>query len=120
MYNEINFVPVYDIDCWHIYDTPICGPNRYMGAEPDEDIEFNVNEPYVICRLSLYITRHNTECLFRASGGIIVICNPDTKHILICNCEMKAFMMTSSNGNIFRVTGPLCGEFTGHRRIPRT
>ena len=28
-------------------------------------------------------------------------------------------MMTSSNGNIFRVTGPLCGEFTGHRWIPR-
>ena len=25
------------------------------------------------------------------------------------------FMMTSSNGNIFRVTGPLCGEFTGDR-----
>ena len=23
-------------------------------------------------------------------------------------------MMTSSNGNIFRVTGHLCGEFTGH------
>ena len=30
------------------------------------------------------------------------------------------FMMTSSNRNIFRVTGPLCGEFTGHRWIPRT
>ena len=29
-------------------------------------------------------------------------------------------MMTSSNGNIFRVTGALCGEFTGHRWIPRT
>ena len=28
------------------------------------------------------------------------------------------FMMTSSNGNIFRVAGPLCGEFTGHRWIP--
>ena len=28
-------------------------------------------------------------------------------------------MMTSSNGNIFRVTGHLCGEFTGHRWIPR-
>ena len=25
-----------------------------------------------------------------------------------------ALMMTSSNGNIFRVTDPLCGEFTGH------
>ena len=29
-------------------------------------------------------------------------------------------MMTSSNGNIFRVTGHLCGEFTGHRWIHRT
>ena len=29
-------------------------------------------------------------------------------------------MMTSSNGNIYRVTGPLCGEFTGHRWIPLT
>ena len=27
-------------------------------------------------------------------------------------------VMTSSNGNIFRVTGPLCREFTGHRWIP--
>ena len=27
-------------------------------------------------------------------------------------------MMTSSNGNIFRVAGPLCGDFTGHRLIP--
>ena len=29
-------------------------------------------------------------------------------------------MMTSSNGNIFRVTGHLCGEFTGPRWITRT
>ena len=29
-------------------------------------------------------------------------------------------MMTSSNGYIFRVTGLLCGEFTGHRWIPFT
>ena len=29
-------------------------------------------------------------------------------------------MMTSSNGDIFHVTGPLCGEFTGHRWIPGT
>ena len=28
--------------------------------------------------------------------------------------------MTSSNGNICCVTGPLCGKFTGHRWIPRT
>ena len=29
-------------------------------------------------------------------------------------------MMTSSNGSIFRVTGPLCGEFTGDRWISLT
>ena len=29
-------------------------------------------------------------------------------------------MMTSSNGKKIRVTGHLCGEFTGHRRIPHT
>ena len=29
-------------------------------------------------------------------------------------------MMTPSNGNIFRVTGFLCGEFPGHRWIPCT
>ena len=36
-------------------------------------------------------------------------------------CAWKAStlrMMTSSNGSIFRVTGHLCGEFTGHRWIP--
>ena len=31
--------------------------------------------------------------------------------------EFMIYMMTSSNGNIFRVTGPLSGEFTGHRSI---
>ena len=40
----------------------------------------------------------------------------------MCDLEplYKAIMMTSSNGNIFRVTGHLCGEFTGPRWIPRT
>ena len=33
---------------------------------------------------------------------------------------MEFVMMTSSNGNILRVTGPLCVEFTGPRWIPRT
>ena len=34
--------------------------------------------------------------------------------ILYCN----SLMMTSSNGNIFRVTGTLCGEFTGPGEFP--
>ena len=34
---------------------------------------------------------------------------------VLCN---TGYMMTSSNGNIFRVTGPLCGEFTGPGKFP--
>ena len=36
---------------------------------------------------------------------------------LIGLCVIK-FMMTSSNGNIYRVTGHLCGEFTGPGDFP--
>ena len=31
---------------------------------------------------------------------------------------LHSFMMTSPNGNFFRVTGPLCGEFTGPGEFP--
>ena len=34
--------------------------------------------------------------------------------------NISSRMMTSSNGNIFRVTGHLCGKFTGPRWISRT
>ena len=37
-------------------------------------------------------------------------------HLHDCRWHTK----TSSTGSIFRVTGPLYGEFTGHRWIPRT
>ena len=33
---------------------------------------------------------------------------------------LQHYMMTSWTGNIVRVTGHLCGEFTGHRWIPCT
>ena len=47
---------------------------------------------------------------------------------LTCTCFTKTLfsvrscisMMTSSNGDIFRVTGPLCGEFIDHRWIQFT
>ena len=34
-------------------------------------------------------------------------------------CFRNTLMMTSSSGNIFRVTDPLCGKFIGNRWIPR-
>ena len=40
---------------------------------------------------------------------------PIHTHLTNAHTNKGLHMMTSSNGNIFRVTGPLCGEFTGHR-----
>ena len=40
---------------------------------------------------------------------------PDNTNWLTWTIVDSSSMMTSSNGNIFRVTGLLCGEFTGHR-----
>ena len=34
--------------------------------------------------------------------------------------KIELIMMTPSNGNICRVTGPMWGEYTGHRWIPLT
>ena len=46
----------------------------------------------------------------------------DTTETLKSNSTLhqNIYVITSSKGNIFRVTGPLCGEFTGHRWIPHT
>ena len=41
-----------------------------------------------------------------------------TATVLRSVTSRRWFMMTSSNGNIFRVTGPLCGEFTGPGEFP--
>ena len=41
-------------------------------------------------------------------------------HDKTCYRIFQRIMMTSSDGKKFRVTDPLCREFTGHRWIPRT
>ena len=50
--------------------------------------------------------------------------NQITYHWYSCSLEDRIYsgygLMTSSNGNIFRVTGPYCWEFTGRWWIPLT
>ena len=41
------------------------------------------------------------------------------RHSRKLHVEIHEYMVTSSNGNNFRFPGPLCGELTGHRWIPR-
>ena len=52
----------------------------------------------------------------RSCNGV-EMCFPKTPYNFAC---WRLYVMTSSNGDIFRVTGPLCGEFTGQRWIPLT
>ena len=74
--------------CWYLYLIVLCF------------IVFTVTRLVDSCNSSVYISQ-------RCSTGTGAIVMPEKWH----------FMMTSSNGNIFRVTGHLCGEFTGPRWI---
>ena len=78
-------------------------------------------------RLTNWVNIRDASDLTRrhAHYGVTVI----TDRIVPCSCNSKrcqhdqcyprypflVYMMTSSNGNIFRVRGLLCGEFTGPR-----
>ena len=49
----------------------------------------------------------------------VIMCCSHAWHILPIPLEVgRGIMMTSSNGNIFYVTGLLCGEFTGPGEFP--
>ena len=61
---------------------------------------------------------HQSSFTIASSGTM----QTDATAIMICALShaddtQSLIMMTSSNGNIFRVTGHLCGEFTAHRCI---
>ena len=72
---------------------------------------------------------HHQTMGYFGGGRTCIILSQNPSHILpprlgyrafVEYCENWKCMMTSSNGNIFRVTGHLCGESTSHRWIPHT
>ena len=72
-----------------------------------------------------YMTRDNAHKMAIALSITATRVLRNKEHIISKHDSRKSvltglMMMTSSNGNIFRVTGHLCGEFTGHRWIPLT
>ena len=52
--------------------------------------------------------------------GALLITSNCFLELIYLDVLVVASMMTSSKGYISRVTGPLCGEFAGHRWITRT
>ena len=59
-------------------------------------------------KISYHIANYITTWYRKQQGNMVPWCWASTEYC----------MMTLSNGNIFRFTGHLCGEFTGHRWIP--
>ena len=76
-------------------------------------------------RVSMRFHRHDGQLSNLSLNNVLVIIH-DTVLSSVSNvyfwCQYGtqhgSLMMTSSNGNIFRVTGPLCGEFTGPGEFP--
>ena len=66
----------------------------------------------VACTKSDYCKKQKCH-FFQSMMTISLIIHHD---MILCDDSMT----TSSNGNIFHITGHLCGEFTGHRWIPLT
>ena len=80
--------------------------------------DFHANEAFYLYNQSLLLCEV-THSLTDSWGWI---CKQLLMHaeqfVLLDSFGNPLSMMTSSNGNIFRVTGPLCGEFTGPGEFP--
>ena len=113
-------------------DTAFCTqvPNlQFVSIDSGNDLALFENDPLPEPNWPTLITPDgitNLQCVrwllandaYTSFKMIIIMCNPVT--CLTHRPKWITFMMTSPNGSIFRVTGPLCGEFTGPRWIPPT
>ena len=70
--------------------------------------------------INIFHWRANIYMIWIMSSSILCEMGFWHQYIFTEKLHQPWFMMTSSNGNIFRVTGPLCWEFTGHQGIPCT
>ena len=120
---------------WGIQRGPVNSPHKW----PVTRKMFPFDDVIMICPRYSYNTYHlqwaPTLSVYKYLGRAdMAICctNMETKkrnwapmikrHYSVYNetVVLRSHMMTSSNGNIFRVAGLLWGEFTGHRWIPLT
>ena len=110
------------IDSLYLIDSNICDwLAETVTAFKIIELVFNMKHltPYILIdRMMLWCEK----CLpFAATSLGMRLPKP----VLYCSCLSvlcvaacflnRCIMMTSSNGKNFRVTGPLCGEFTGHQ-----
>ena len=121
-----------------------CCTQKYLFPQ---ESGLQINTPHSICHICVPISGINWSiqlghkvrrtCFSHIRFTKVIPCDPQ-RHAFFLFCGFRnsiivnlnlisqghqswnetSLMMTSSNGNIFRVTGHLCGEFTGPRWIP--
>ena len=85
-------------------------------SSPDAIVAHDVWLPVAMVPTAMSLWRRDVSCLRQRSEPWGVPQHENCKQLCDIICP-EIYMMTSSNGNIFRVTGPLCGEFTGYQWI---
>ena len=103
---------------WGIHRGPVNSPRKWPVTRklfPFDDVIMSYSIflpvlccasqgiPVACCVALLWWNQVVTQYPTQSLSALIVLC---------------LTMMTSSNGNIFRVTGPMCGEFTGPGDFP--
>ena len=86
-------------------------------------IVLHVSLSGIITHVRKYVLFLNSY-IYISSYIVMCITKERTSLCVVCTCGVGGWgwgsKMTSSNGNIFRITGPLCGEFTSDQWIPLT
>ena len=105
---------------------PLCGEFTGPGEFPTQRPVTRSFDVFFDLRLNKRLNKQSWgwwfETLSRPFWRHRNVSQQNTWHVCYMILEVSPYvnkcatvMMTSSNGNICRVTGPLCGEFTGHR-----
>ena len=93
-------------------------PNFYTDQCEFISVDVYITLQLVIRQIDLYNAHFDFNCC-RGGGNHYwgVYCRRGYRFYIWWRSTTSC-MMTSSSGNIFRVTGPLCGEFTGPGEFP--
>ena len=99
-----------------------CNPGHFQMSDPGSS-SGNVERTAWIRRWWIRVPSRGTH--FHSSNISSVFSRASIRQSIMngpahSQLIFQMFMMTSSNGNMFRVTGPLCGEFPAQRPVTRS
>ena len=97
-----------NIVCLITHEVPLCRIHFYNLKSDDTE----AIQSYLVLQI-IWIKIINLT-------GRWLLLTTSVSHVHPNRVRISVLIMTLSNGNILRVTGYLCGEFTGPRWIPRT